>query len=68
MTNVNATLKSASEWLREPQYYGVTIIDPDGWDRTDFDASFDEPITLDEFQRRLNRSTLQFRFPKASAR
>lgn len=35
----------------------VTISDPDGWDRKDFDASWSEKITREEFELRLGRST-----------
>jgi hypothetical protein len=35
----------------------VTVSDPDGWDRKDFDASWSEKITREEFELRLGRST-----------
>lgn len=35
----------------------VTISDPDGWDRKDFEASWSEKITREEFELRLGRST-----------
>lgn len=35
----------------------VTISDPDGWDRKNFDASWSEKITREEFELRLSRST-----------
>lgn len=49
--------KSADEWLASPEYLGVTILDPDGWDRFNFDTSWKEKITKREFNRRLSLST-----------
>lgn len=40
---------------------GVTVLDPDGWDRTSFAESWAEPITLDEFIRRAQVSTCRRR-------
>jgi len=51
-------LKAPDEWLKEPQYQGITVLDPDGWDRTDFETSWREPIDEAEFRRRLFASTL----------
>ena len=49
--------KISSEWIKE---YNVKILDPDGWDRKNYDYSFNkEKITREEFERRLVRSTVQ---------
>jgi len=38
------------------------ILDPDGWDRENFQDSFyEEPVTENEFWRRVNNSTLQIK-------
>lgn len=36
---------------------GITICDPDGWDRKNYDISWYEPITREEFIRRAMMST-----------
>lgn len=52
------TLKPPEEWLRHPDYEGITIYDPDGWDRTNFTESWARPIDRAEFERRLTECTL----------
>ena len=48
--------KTSSEWIKE---YDCEIVDPDGWDRTNYDYSFnEEKITRKEFELRLVRSTI----------
>ena len=48
--------KVSSEWVKE---YECKIIDPDGWDRENYDYSFnEEKITRKEFERRLIKSTI----------
>ena len=42
------------------QMYDVTLLDPDGWDRSNFqDSFFEQKITRTEFERRLSYSTIQ---------
>lgn len=49
-------LKTSEVWAKER---GDTILDPDGWDRKDFDFSFHvELISLDEYERRVSLSTV----------
>lgn len=49
--------KVSAEWIKE---VGYKVIDPDGWDRTNFDYSWNkEKITYGEFVTRLNASTCQ---------
>ena len=49
--------KVSSEWIKE---YNVKILDPDGWDRKNYDYSFNkEKITRKEFERRLVLSTVR---------
>lgn len=48
--------KTSKEWLECTDYI---IIDPDGWDRNNFDYSFNkEKITLAEYNKRLMISTV----------
>lgn len=49
--------KTADEWLAHPDYAGLKILDPDGWDRQNFEVSWAESITKDEFILRMCRST-----------
>ena len=50
-------LKSAEEWLATEEYSGLIVMDPDGWDRQNFEESWAEKITKDEFHARLMLST-----------
>jgi (p)ppGpp synthase/HD superfamily hydrolase len=53
------TRKSSDDWVHE---YNVTVLDPDGWDRSveKFEASWNELITRDEFEKRLSYSTVSY--------
>jgi hypothetical protein len=53
--------KTSKEWLGKiPKKYKVKILDPDGWDRKNFDYSFNrELITKKHFINRLFFSTIQ---------
>ena len=49
--------KVSSEWIKEKN---CEIVDPNGWDRKNYDYSFNkEKITHEEFERRLMLSTIQ---------
>ena len=51
-------MKTSKEWMKD--YPLADIYDPDGWDRENYDFSFNvERITLAEFKYRFNRSTVQ---------
>ena len=50
-------VKSSRDWLNEPEFKDLVIMDPDGWDRKNYRSSMDEMITRDEFVRRMARST-----------
>lgn len=52
-------MMSSPEWLMQPDYDGVVVLDPDGWDRKNFAASWSERITEAEFNRRMVASTCQ---------
>jgi hypothetical protein len=57
----DSVLKTSKEWsLENPS---MKILDPDGWDRKNFEYSFSqEKITHEEFLKRLARSTCSFMF------
>lgn len=55
----NMKLNSA-DWSAK---LGVLVIDPDGWDRKNFDTSWREEITENEFRTRLQKSTCLARPP-----
>ncbi len=44
--------KTPNEWLETPEFKGVVVMDPDGW-RSEGAPKWTDPITLDEFRRRL---------------
>mgnify|MGYP001612031644 CR=1 FL=1 len=47
----NEIKKTSEQWQQQCEYI---VIDPDGWDRKNFDFSWNmELITLEEFNRRL---------------
>lgn len=48
------TLRTPTEW---EQLLGFQILDPDGWDRSNFEVSWAEPISESEFRTRLAVST-----------
>jgi hypothetical protein len=51
-------IKTSAEW--QLKYPSIKILDPDGWDRTNFTYSFyEEKITEKEFIKRLFTSTIQ---------
>ena len=55
---LNVSLRNADEWL---EYFGIDkddILDPDGWDRKNWEVSWNEEITQKEFSRRLGKCTV----------
>lgn len=51
--------KMSAVWLKE-LYPNITILDPDGWDRSKFNFSFNrQRITRSEFESRLMASTIE---------
>ena len=60
-------LKTSAEWyeLHKEKEGHVIIMDPDGWDRTNYNYSFNEElITQMEFTIRLGMSTVLFQKDK----
>ena len=56
-------LKTSEEWQK--QFPNTKVIDPDGWDRKNYQYSwFEEKITLAEYITRLSRSTVYGIIPK----
>lgn len=53
--------KTSEQWLSEvDEKYSLCILDPDGWDRNNFDYSFNkERITKEEFDTRVANSTIK---------
>ena len=51
--------KTSQQWYDEiPKELGFVIMDPDGWDRRNYDFSFNEElITKKEFLKRVTGST-----------
>lgn len=48
--------KSSQQW--QSLYPYPKVLDPDGWDRKNYDYSWNEElITLEEYKNRCNRST-----------
>jgi hypothetical protein len=53
-------LRTSKDWYANLcEFYSIKIMDYDGWNRDNFDYSFDEElITSEEFDRRLAISTI----------
>ncbi len=51
--------KSSGEWLEDEEFEGLCILDPDGWDRKNFDKSWNEKITKRNFIARIMKSTIK---------
>lgn len=57
----NQELKSSEEWQKQFKHL-IYVMDPDGWDRKNFDYSwYDEKITKKEFFNRVCQSTCEFK-------
>lgn len=58
------TTKTSEDWIKDPHYKGLTILDYDGWNRNPKDWEFswkEELITQQEFERRVCNSTVIWR-------
>ena len=50
-------LKTSQEW--HEIFHTIKVVDPDGWDRTNFEYSWnEEKITREEYSSRLEKSTV----------
>lgn len=54
------THRTPDEWLAMPDFEGVKVLDPDGWDRDHLQVSWSESITRGVFESRLASSTCIF--------
>lgn len=52
--------KSSEEWYSEICDF-CEMFDPDGWDRKNFEDSWDETISKQEFSKRLMQSTIKLK-------
>lgn len=55
------------EWLDTDEFKGIIIMDPDGWDRRNFEESWNTPIDKHEFLCRLSQCTLTLSLKQAEA-
>lgn len=58
-------MKPSQQWYEELQalYPDFIVMDPDGWDRRNYQYSWhEELITNEEFEKRVGRSTCQWPF------
>jgi hypothetical protein len=53
-------IRSSHDWLKEPEFKNLTILDHDGFDRANLDESMAELITRKEFDRRLVDCTISW--------
>ena len=51
---LGAVRMTSTTWCEK---LGVVVLDPDGWDRANFEQSWAEMISEEEFRARLQRST-----------
>ena len=52
-------MKTSADWAIE---YGVVVLNPDGWNRKNFEFSFNEElISRDEFTKRISTSTIKIK-------
>lgn len=40
--------KKPDDWLKTEEFKHITILDPDGWDRSNYDVDWNIPITREE--------------------
>jgi len=54
-------MQTSEEWSKTGILKGSTILDPDGWDRSNWNHSWSkELISKKEFRRRCSESTMMF--------
>lgn len=60
--NTQQGIKTSNEWYQiVKEQFGIQLLDPDGWDRQNFQFSFFvDKIDSNEFINRLELSTLKF--------
>lgn len=55
------TLVTPEEWLKREQFSHITILDPDGWDRTNFEEDWNIPISESDMDKKVCMSTVMIR-------
>jgi len=53
--------RTPDEWLKDPQFHELRILDPDGWDRKNFADDWAKPLTLSEMWKKVNLSTVRIK-------
>lgn len=61
MASPVAGLKSSYQWIKDERIKCV-VLDPDGWDRKNYEESMNEWISRDEFFHRMDASTCNHRY------
>lgn len=62
MAPTQEELRTSEQWMKYEEFAGTSIMDPDGWDRRNFEYSYyEELITCDEMHRRISQSTIKLR-------
>lgn len=59
--------KTPNEWM-DILYPDMMILDPDGWDRSNFKEDFARPLTQDEFEGKFIMCTVGKRWPNPKVR
>lgn len=61
--NLKEAVKTSEEWQK--QFNEIVVLNPDGWDRKNYDYSwYEEKITFTEYNRRRSQSTCKNSIPK----
>ena len=58
-------LMKPDDWLETEEFNGFLVMDPDGWDRQNFEESWNEPISSKVMWERLAKSTTGRKSPTA---
>jgi len=51
---IHPLITSSENWMKYDEFKDIQIVDYDGWNKSNFEYSWNEPITQDEFIRRLS--------------
>jgi hypothetical protein len=50
--------RTPDAWLQTEEFRSLIVLDPDGWDRKNFEEDWARPLTLEEFSGKLMVSTI----------
>ena len=56
--NANVFYQTPSEWMQDPAFSTYVILDPDGWDRSNFTQDWQRPLTYSEFWDKFSQCTV----------